>query len=159
MARIALPDGDEDELVRLYMVSPKMGAAAATFSDAVYNKSSLAVREREAARIRIAAINGCTVCLETRTESTPETLSEDEYQGMDRWRELDTLSERERLAAEFAERFALDHQHIDDELWDRLHAAFSDVEIFDLGMSVAGWLALGRVTAVFGAGVSCPIRL
>jgi alkylhydroperoxidase family enzyme len=158
MARIELPPGDEDELVRLYMVSPKMGMAAATFSDAVYNKSSLGTREREAARIRIAAINGCTVCLETRTESETETLSEEEYLGMERWADLPTLSERERLAAEFAERFALDHRNIDDELWARLHAAYSDREIFDLAMSVAGWLALGRITAVFDAGVACPIR-
>ena len=159
MARIELPPGDDDELVRLYMVSPRMGAAVAKFSDAVYNKSSLGTREREAARIRIAAINGCAVCLETRTESTPDTLSEAEYLGMERWADLPTLSERERLAAEFAERFALDHQHIDDDLWARLHAAYSDAEIFDLGVCVAGWLALGRVTAVFEAGVACPIRL
>jgi alkylhydroperoxidase family enzyme len=158
MARIELPPGDEDELVRLYMISPKMGMAAGTFSDAIYNKSSLGTREREAARIRIAAINGCAVCLDTRTESTPETLSEDEYLGMETWAELTTLSDRERLAAEFAERFALDHQQMDDDLWERLHAAYSDKEIFDLAMSVAGWLALGRITAVFGAGVACPIR-
>jgi AhpD family alkylhydroperoxidase len=157
MARIELPPGDEDELVRLYMVSPKMGMAAATFSDAVYNQSSLATREREAARIRIAAINGCAVCLETRTESA-ETLTEEEYLGMERWADLPTLSERERLAAEFAERFALDHRNLDDDLWARLHAAYSDREIFDLAMSVAGWLALGRITAVFDAGVACPIR-
>jgi alkylhydroperoxidase family enzyme len=150
MARIALPDGDEDELVRLYMISPKMGAAAATFSDAVYNKSSLAVREREAARIRIAAINGCTVCLETRTESTPETLSEAEYLGMDRWRELDTLSERERLAAEFAERFAIDHLAMDDEFWTRLRGAFADDEVADLTMCCGMFLGMGRTLAVIG---------
>src|SRR3954454_9134825 len=129
MARIELPPGDEDELVRLYMISPKMGMAAGTFSDAVYNKSSLGTREREAARIRIASINGCAVCLETRTDSTTQTLSEAEDLGMDDRAQATTLSERERLAAEFAERFALDHQNMDDALWQRLHAAYSDKEI------------------------------
>ena len=159
MARIVLPPGDDDELVRLYLVNPTMGAAAARFSDAVYNRSSLATREREAARIRIAQINGCTVCLETRTESTPETLTEAEYLGMAGWATLESLSERERLAAEFAERFALDHQHLDDDLWSRLRAAYTDAEVFDLATCVAGWLALGRLTAVFDVGVACPLRL
>jgi AhpD family alkylhydroperoxidase len=158
MARIELPPGDDDDLVRLYMVSPKMGMAAAKFSDAVYNKSSLATREREAARIRIAAINGCVVCLDTRTTST-ESLTEAEYQGIEQWRDLTTLSEREALAAETAERFALDHQNMDDEYWARLRAAYSDAEVFDLMLCVSGWLALGRITAVFDAGVACPIEL
>jgi AhpD family alkylhydroperoxidase len=158
MARIDLPPGDDDDLIRLYMVSPKMGMAAAKFSDAIYNKSSLGTREREAARIRIAAINGCEVCLDTRTTST-ESLTEDEYRGIEQWRELTTLSAREALAAETAERFALDHQHMDDEYWARLRAAYTDAEVFDLMVCVSGWLALGRITAVFEAGVACPIQL
>jgi len=159
MARIQLPPGDDDELIRLYQVSPKMGMAAAKFSDAVYNKSSLGTREREAARIRIAAINGCVVCLDTRTTSTAETLSEAEYRGIEQWRDLTTLSERERLAAETAERFALDHQNLDDDFWARLRAEYTDAEVFDLMVCVSGWLALGRITAVFEAGVACPIQL
>jgi AhpD family alkylhydroperoxidase len=158
MARIQLPPGDDDELIRLYMVSPKMGMAAAKFSDAVYNKSSLGTREREAARIRIAAINGCVVCLDTRTTSA-ESLTEDEYLGIEHWRDLTTLSEREALAAETAERFALDHQNLDDDYWTRVRAAYTDAEVFDLMVCVSGWLALGRITAVFEAGVACPIQL
>ena len=158
MARIQLPPGDDDELIRLYMVSPKMGTAAAKFSDAIYNKSSLGVRERETARIRIAAINGCVVCLDTRTTSA-ESLTEEEYRGIEQWRGLTTLSERERLAAETAERFALDHQNLDDDYWVRVRAAYTDAEVFDLMVCISGWLALGRITAVFEAGVACPIQL
>ena len=35
------------------------------------------------------------------------------------------FTKSERLAAEFAERYALDHRNMDDDLWDRLHAAFN----------------------------------
>ena len=38
------------------------------------------------------------------------------------WRAAATLTERERAAAEFAERFALDHLAMDDDFWDRMHA-------------------------------------
>lgn len=41
MARVDLPDGDDDELIRLYGLSPAMGAAAGNFSAAVYGDSSL----------------------------------------------------------------------------------------------------------------------
>ena len=159
MARIDLPPGNDDELIRLYMVNPTMGVAAAKFSDAVYNTSALPTREREAARIRIAEINGCDVCLSTRTTSTPEQLTEAEYLGMAEWKSLASLSPREALAAEFAERFALDHRNLDDDFWVRLRANYDDAEIFDLATCIAGWLALGRITQIFDAGVSCPLEL
>jgi alkylhydroperoxidase family enzyme len=52
------------------------------------------------------------------------------------------------LAIEFAERYTVDHQGIDDELFDRLHAHFADDEILDLSLCLAIWLGLGRTLAV-----------
>jgi alkylhydroperoxidase family enzyme len=67
------------------------------------------------------------------------------------------LSARERLAAEFAERYASDHLGMDDDLWDRLHAQFSDAELVDLGLCVASWLALGRFNQVFDIDGACRV--
>lgn len=158
MARVDLPDGDDDELIRLYSLSPAMGAAAGNFSAAVYGDTTLETRVREAARIRIAEVNRCAVCLDTRTTSDPSGLTEDEYLGMASWRTLETLSERERVAAEFAERFSTDHLRMDDDFWARARANFSDEELFELGVCCASWLGLGRLTQVFDAGVSCRIE-
>ena len=60
------------------------------------------------------------------------------------------LSERECLAAEFAQRFALDHLAMDDELWARLHAAFDDGELADLTICCGMFLGSGRALAVMG---------
>ena len=60
------------------------------------------------------------------------------------------LSDRERLAAEFAERFAIDHLAMDDELWGRLHAAFSEDELADLTICCGCFLGMGRALAVVG---------
>jgi len=158
MARVDLPEGDGDELIRLYGLSPALGAAAGNFSAAVYGDTSLPTRVREAARIRIAAVNQCAVCLDTRTTSDPEGLTEDEYLHMDRWRTLDTLSPAEAMAAEFAERFATDHLGMDDDFWARARSLFSDADLFELGVCCASWVGLGRVTQVFDAGVSCRIE-
>ena len=158
MARVDLPEGDGDELLRLYALSPSMGAAAGNFSSAVYHDTQLPTRVREAARIRIADVNRCAVCLDTRTTSDPQGLTEDEYLGMAGWRSLTTLSPREAMAAEFAERFATDHLNMDDDFWARARALFSDAELFELGVCCASWVGLGRVTQVFDAGVSCRLE-
>ncbi len=158
MARVDLPPGDGDELLRLYALSPTMGAAAGNFSSAVYTDTSLPTRVREAARIRIADVNRCMVCLDTRTTSDPDSLSEEEYLGMADWRSLTTLSPREAMAAEFAERFATDHLNMDDDFWERARTLFTDQELFELGVCCASWVGLGRVTQVFDAGVSCRIE-
>ena len=92
MARVQLPEGDGDELLRLYSLSPAMGAAAGDFSAAVYSDTKLPTRVREAARMRIASANQCVVCLDTRTVSDPDGLTESEYRGMDDWRSLGSLS-------------------------------------------------------------------
>jgi alkylhydroperoxidase family enzyme len=60
------------------------------------------------------------------------------------------LTERERLAAEFAQRFVLDHMAMDDELWTRLRAAYADDEIADLTICCGTFLGLGRMLAVMG---------
>ena len=158
MARVDLPDGNDDELIRLYSLSPSMGGAAAAFSGAVYGDTALPTRVREVARMRIAGANQCAVCLDTRTTSDPDRLTEEEYLGMADWRSLTTLSERERVAAEFAELFATDHLSMDADFWGRARAQFTDRELFELGVSCASWLGLGRVTQVFDAGVTCRIE-
>jgi alkylhydroperoxidase family enzyme len=128
---------------------------AAAFSDAVYKASSLPIREFEAARTRIAQINDCKLCRVWRT--APDVVDEVFYAhvGVDpTWSEF---SERERLAAEFAELFALDHLSMDDAFWARLHAAFSDDELVDLGLCVGSWIAFGRLNRVFDVDGGCRV--
>ena len=47
---------------------PGIGLAASNFSLSVYSHTTLGLREFEAARLRIAQINGCIFCLDWRTE-------------------------------------------------------------------------------------------
>jgi alkylhydroperoxidase family enzyme len=130
---------------------PKMAVGMGALSEAVYGHSQLAVREREAARYTIAMINDCVVCRDTRARDGA-TVGADEpfYAEVTDWRASTALSERERAAAEFAERFALDHLAMDDEFWDRLHAVFSDEELADLTICCGMFLGMGRVLAVVG---------
>ncbi len=118
--------------------------------DAAYNKSILPVRVREAARMRIAQLNECTVCLGFRADKVRDQgLGEDFYCAIG-LPDGGPLSEQEQLAVEYAERFALDHTNIDDEFIERLRSAFSDPEILDLTICLSAFLGLGRTLHVLG---------
>jgi len=133
------------------LLRPKMAAGMGKLSEAVYGNSQLSVRERESARWTIALINDCAVCRDTRArDGAAAGAGEPFYDEVSDWRTAPGLSVRERLAAEFAERFALDHLAMDDELWDRLHAAYADDELADLTICCGAFLGLGRTLAVVG---------
>ena len=61
MAHIDVPDGSDLERMRMWQMVPPMDAAVDAFRQAVYEHGTLSLREREAARMRIAQINGCPI--------------------------------------------------------------------------------------------------
>ena len=88
----------------------------------------------------------------TPAPRTPSLHQVDEgfYAEVADWAHHRALTDREQLAAEFAQLFALDHQAMDDEFWARLRAAFADDELADLIICCGMFLGLGRAMAVVG---------
>jgi alkylhydroperoxidase family enzyme len=152
--RIDVPEG-RDPLLHLWTgTGNELTGPAAAFSDAVYRKSTLPLREFEAARITVARVNQCRICLNLRPGDGPDQSFYDAVLG-----DGTGLTGREALAAEFAQRFAADHLGMDDAFWARLHAVFSDDELVQLGLCVGSWLAFGRLNQVFGVDEACRIPL
>jgi alkylhydroperoxidase family enzyme len=56
--------------------------------------------------------------------------------------DLDRFDGRERLALEWARAIAWDSERADDALWERLHAAFDEPELVELGCAIG--FALGQ---------------
>ena len=79
------------------------------------------------------------------------------YAHVAEYREREDYSEREKLAIEYAERFALEHLAIDDAFFTRLREHFADAEILDLTICVADYLAFGRLTQVLKLDQECSI--
>jgi len=151
MARISFPERGYGEHVDWALLRPKMAAGMGALSEAVYGNTQLPVREREAARWTIALINDCAVCRDTRARNGESVGADESFYGeVSNWRDSAVLSEREKLACEFAEKFAVDHLTMDDALWGRLRASFSDDEVADLTICCGTFLGLGRVLAVMG---------
>ncbi len=164
MPRVTVPAGS-DPLVHVWTeLAPPLTAAAGAYSSAVYERSSLTLREFEAARITVARLNECALCLDWRTArdvparaADPHAVPESFYAAVGDPARGAELDERERLCAEFAERYVGDHLGMDDDLWARLHAAFSDDELVDLALCVGSWLALGRFNRVFDIDGACRV--
>jgi alkylhydroperoxidase family enzyme len=136
---------------------PGIGIAAANFSLAVYANTTLGLREFEAARLRIAQINGCVFCLDFRTERDGVKVEEEFLDAVTEWRTTDAFDERTRLSAEYAERYAEDHHNLDEEFWKRMTQHYSQAEIVELSMSIGSWLAFGRLNHVLGLDVMCVL--
>jgi hypothetical protein len=61
MARIDVPEGEGREASRIWQLAPHLGMGLHAMGEATYVQSSLPIREREVARMRIAQLNQCHV--------------------------------------------------------------------------------------------------
>jgi alkylhydroperoxidase family enzyme len=151
MARLDIPEGEGGDAVQIWSLRPEMGAAVNRLVDAAYNKSILPVRVREAARMRTAQLNDCTVCLAFRADKVKaQGVTEAFYGHVGVHDDGAEFTEQERMAMEYAERFALDHLSIDDAFFLRLRTQFTDPEILDLTICLSAFLGLGRTLRVLG---------
>ena len=91
MARIELPPGDEPENVRALSLRPRLQTALDQVERAVWT-SELPRRMHELVRMRVARINGCTVCMS--------------------WRNPTWCDDEELLAGVEAQRVVAGHIHI-----------------------------------------------
>ncbi len=143
-----------------WTLRPEMGRMVDRMISTVYHQSVIPASEREVARMRVAHLNACGACSSFRAPSVLAAgVTEDLYEHVDEAATYSGYSERQRLAVEYAERFASDHRGIDDTLFDRLRSAFSDAEILDLTMCLAVYLGLGRALEVLGIESSTAIDI
>lgn len=144
----------------VWTLHPDMGRLVGHMVGTVYRKSVLPAAEREVARMRIAQLNACGACSTFRAPSVLEAgVAEDDYCHVEDWRTYEGYTERQRLAVEYAERFAADHTGIDDAFFARLRTAFDDAEVVDLTMCIAVYLGLGRALAVLGIDEHLPMEI
>ncbi|MEV0297433.1 carboxymuconolactone decarboxylase family protein [Nocardia sp. NPDC050710] len=154
---IDLPEGKDPIGYVWGEMVPGIGIAASAFSLSVYEHSTLGLREFEAARLRIAQINGCIFCLDWRTERDGEKVEEEFADAVTEWKTTELFDERTRLAAEYAERYATDHHNLDEEFWGRMFEHYTQTEVVELSMSIGSWLAFGRLNHVLGLDTACVL--
>jgi AhpD family alkylhydroperoxidase len=150
VSRISLPDGDQLDIVKALSLRPKLAGAVGAMNDAVF-ASTLDWRLHELVRMRIAQINGCTVCLTWRTPEALEAGVTDQLlAAVGTWRDSTEFSAAERIALEFTELFCTDSVSISDELMARLAEHYDAGEIVELALVIGKYLSQGRFMQVLG---------
>jgi len=144
----------------VWSLRPEMAGMVDRMITTAYQRSSLPAAEREVARMRIAQLNACDACSTFRAPSVVAAgVTDDEYAHVEQWRDWPGYTVRQRLAIEYAERFAADHRSIDDALFARLRAEFTDAEILDLTLCCAVFVGLGRTLEVLGIVDNCALDI
>lgn len=158
MARIDIPDGPGGDAAMVWSLRPDMAGMVDRMIATAYERSIIPPREREVARMRIAQLNACDACATFRAPSMIAAgVTEDEYANCEAWATWPGYTDRQRLAIEYAERFAVDHRTIDDDLFARMRARFTDPEILDLSLCCAVYVGLGRVLEVLQITEACDV--
>lgn len=157
MARIALPEGDQLDVVKALTLRPDFAKAVGAMNAAAF-ASTLDWRLHELVRMRIAIINGCTVCLSWRTPEAIEAgVTDALLDGVADWRERGDYSDAERVALEFTELFCGDSLAIDDDLMTRLAVHYDPGEIVELSLVIGKYLSQGRFMQVLGLDQTCAV--
>jgi AhpD family alkylhydroperoxidase len=157
MARIALPEGDQPDVVKALMLRPGLAKGVGAMNAAVF-ASALDWRLHEVLRMRIAIINGCQTCLTWRTpEAIDAGVSEELLAAVADWRGSDLFSRSERVALEFTELFCTDSVGISDELMASLEEHFDAGQIVDLALVIGKYLSQGRFMQVLGLDAACAV--
>ena len=78
-----------------------------------------------------------------RAISLDAAVAPDLYENVAAYDTYPGYTPRQRLAIEYADRFATDHASLDDSFFDRLRGLFSDEEILDLTCALRSSSASG----------------
>lgn len=110
---------------------------------AVFREGVLDHSIKELARVFVAKSLDCGYCAGQRShQALAAGLSEREFDDVIEFRESDRFSSREKAALLLAEAIAWDPGMADDEVWDALHAEFTEPEIVELGYFIG--LTMGQ---------------
>jgi AhpD family alkylhydroperoxidase len=158
MARIDVPDGPGGEAAMVWTLRPELAGMVGRMIKGAYQQSILPAEERELARMRIAQINDCIACSDFRAPSVLEAgIAVELYENVAAYATYPGYTPRQRLAIEYAERFATDHPSIEDTFFGRMRELFTDAEMLDLTLCIAVFLGLGRTLTVLAIDQSCAI--
>src|SRR5580704_13316395 len=110
MARLQVPDGPGGEAAMIWTLRPPLGGMVERMIHGAYQQSVLPTEERELARMRIAQINDCVACSDFRAPSVQAAdIAPELYEHVADYATFAGYTPRQRLAIEYAERFATDH--------------------------------------------------
>ena len=113
----------------------------------------------ELVRLRVAFHNQCRSCMAIRyPDALADGLTEDLVCSLEKPMEADDLTDAEKLAIRYGELFATNHLAIGDDFYDQLREHFTEAQIVELGLNVALFVGVGRLSATWDMIEELPDR-
>ncbi|MEH6581237.1 MAG: carboxymuconolactone decarboxylase family protein [Halioglobus sp.] len=137
----------EQGITRMLAHTPEMAKGAIGFGAAVTINRTLPERLIELVRLRVAFHNQCRSCMAIRYSSAADEVSEDLVCSLEQPQEAQNLTATERVALDFADRFATDHLSITDERFAALREHFDEQQTMELLLHLALYVGMGRLAA------------
>jgi AhpD family alkylhydroperoxidase len=146
-------------LLRVLAQRPDLTTAFLAYRRELTGASVLTPRLVELVRLRVAFHNQCRSCMALRSAGAVEDgVTEALVCSLERPEEADDLSEAEKAALRYADLMATDHLAVDDAVFDRLRACFTEPEIVELGVHLAVFVGFGRLSATWDLVDDLPDR-
>lgn len=138
----------EQGLMRMFAHRAPLAKGMIQFAGALKLHRTLPDRLVELVRLRVAFFNQCRSCMAIRyRDAVADGVTEDLVCSLEKPADASDLTDAERCAIDYADRFATDHLSIGDDTYDALRRYFTEPEIVELGMTVAFFVGFGRLAA------------
>jgi alkylhydroperoxidase family enzyme len=136
---------------------PKANKYLVATKAAAKHSGTLSHRLVELVRIRMAYHTQCRTCMTMRfKEGLEDGITQDVICSLERPAEAENLSDRERKALEYCDKFALDWLSIDSAYFDSMRKHFTEPEIVQLGLICALHLGTGRLMSSYAVTQELP---
>lgn len=163
MARPML-DGKVSSAMRVTARRPGLLWATGIVELANLRSMRIPGRLSELTVLKAASVIGCPFCLDIGSwvARTKHGVTEQELLNLHRHHEADCFSDADRVAFDLAAAMTATPLAVDDELWDRLRAHYSDDEIVEL-VHIVAWenyrsrfnISLGLGSDGYNDGAAC----
>lgn len=159
---VSITQGDkatviEQGITRMLAHCPEMARGAIGFGAAIAMNRTLPERLIELVRLRVAFHNQCRSCMAIRYASAADVVDEQLVCSLETPQQAQDLSAEERVALDFADRFATDHLSITDERFAILRGHFDEAQTMELLLHLALYVGMGRLAATLDMTEELPV--
>jgi alkylhydroperoxidase family enzyme len=145
------------KILGVYANAPELAKPFFEFEHKFWQGFTLRPRLLEMMRLRIAFHNQCRSCMAMRFEPALEDgLTEDLVCSLEKPVEAPDLTDAEKAALDYADRFATNHLSISDDTIDNLRKHYTEQEVIEICMLCAYCTGFGRFAAVYHAVEDLP---
>lgn len=136
--------------MRMFAHRPEIAKGMMALGGGIAMDWTLPQRLKELVRLRVAFHNQCRSCLAIRyRDAVADGVDEDLVCSLENPPEAPDLTEAEKAAIAYADKFATNHLSIGDDDFAALREHFSEGQLVELGTWVAFCVGFGRLGAVW----------